>query len=164
MVSEPLHDGHGRRISDLRVSVTDRCNFRCQYCMPAEGLAWLERSELLSFEEIERLVTLFASLGVYSVNGSYVDLVILYVVGVAGFAMRRFGWPVAPAIIGVILGPLAEQQLRRALAISQGDYGTLVDSPRAVVLFGIAFVVLLAPLVARIARKDRQLVRESEPV
>ena len=64
MVSEPLHDGHGRRISDLRVSVTDRCNFRCQYCMPAEGLAWLERSELLSFEEIERLVALFASLGV----------------------------------------------------------------------------------------------------
>ena len=109
-------------------------------------------------------IVLFASLGVYSVNGSSVDLIILYVVGVVGFAMRRFGWPVAPAIIGVILGPLAEQQLRRALAISQGDYGTLVDSPRAVVLFGIAFVVLLAPLVARIARKDRQLVRESEPV
>ncbi|CAA9523389.1 MAG: Cyclic pyranopterin phosphate synthase (MoaA) [uncultured Solirubrobacterales bacterium] len=64
MRPELLHDGHGRRISDLRVSVTDRCNFRCQYCMPAEGLAWLERSELLSFEEIERLVTLFASLGV----------------------------------------------------------------------------------------------------
>ena len=53
---EPLLDGHGRRISDLRVSVTDRCNFRCQYCMPAEGLPWLERDEILSFEEIERLV------------------------------------------------------------------------------------------------------------
>ena len=51
-----LIDGHGRRISDLRVSVTDRCNFRCQYCMPAEGLPWLERAEILSFEEIERLV------------------------------------------------------------------------------------------------------------
>ena len=54
--AEPLVDGHGRRISDLRVSVTDRCNFRCQYCMPAEGLPWLDRSEILSFEEIERLV------------------------------------------------------------------------------------------------------------
>src|SRR5881397_1411889 len=61
---EPLVDGHGRRISDLRVSVTDRCNFRCQYCMPADGLPWLERSALLSFEEIERLVRVFASMGV----------------------------------------------------------------------------------------------------
>jgi cyclic pyranopterin phosphate synthase len=61
---EPLIDGHGRRISDLRVSVTDRCNFRCQYCMPADGLPWLERSALLTFEEIERLVRVFASLGV----------------------------------------------------------------------------------------------------
>ena len=57
-------DGHGRRISDLRVSVTDRCNFRCQYCMPAEGLPWVERSEILRFEEIERLVRLFARMGV----------------------------------------------------------------------------------------------------
>src|SRR4051794_37529011 len=64
MSTEPLVDGHGRRISDLRVSVTDRCNFRCQYCMPAEGLPWLERSALLTFEEIERLVRVFASLGI----------------------------------------------------------------------------------------------------
>jgi len=63
-----LTDGHGRRISDLRVSVTDRCNFRCQYCMPADGLPWLERSEILSFEEIERLVRLFAGLGVDEVR------------------------------------------------------------------------------------------------
>ena len=61
---EPLYDGHGRRISDLRVSVTDRCNFRCQYCMPAEGLPWLQRDEVLSFEEIERLVRLLAEMGI----------------------------------------------------------------------------------------------------
>jgi GTP 3',8-cyclase len=61
---EPLVDGHGRRISDLRVSVTDRCNFRCQYCMPADGLPWLERSEVLSFEEIERVVRLMVGMGV----------------------------------------------------------------------------------------------------
>ena len=52
MAPEPLVDGHGRLIGDLRLSVTDRCNFRCQYCMPAEGLPWLERSEILTFEEI----------------------------------------------------------------------------------------------------------------
>jgi cyclic pyranopterin phosphate synthase len=63
-----LHDGHGRRISDLRVSVTDRCNFRCQYCMPADGLPWLERSAVLSFEEIERVARLFASLGVTDIR------------------------------------------------------------------------------------------------
>jgi cyclic pyranopterin phosphate synthase len=64
MELEPLRDGHGRLIGDLRVSVTDRCNFRCQYCMPAEGLPWLERAEILSFEEITRLVSLFAAMGV----------------------------------------------------------------------------------------------------
>jgi GTP 3',8-cyclase len=64
MPLEPLVDGHGRRIADLRVSVTDRCNFRCQYCMPAEGLPWLERDEVLHFEEIQRIVGLVASMGV----------------------------------------------------------------------------------------------------
>jgi cyclic pyranopterin phosphate synthase len=65
---ERLRDGHGRLISDLRVSVTDRCNFRCQYCMPAEGLPWLDRAEILSFEEIERLVRLFARIGIEGVR------------------------------------------------------------------------------------------------
>jgi GTP 3',8-cyclase len=64
----PLYDGHGRRISDLRVSVTDRCNFRCQYCMPADGLPWLERDEILRFEEIARLVTLLAEMGVSDIR------------------------------------------------------------------------------------------------
>jgi cyclic pyranopterin phosphate synthase len=68
MAMEPLVDGHGRRIGDLRVSVTDRCNFRCQYCMPAEGLPWLERDDVLHFEEIERLVGLLAAMGVTDVR------------------------------------------------------------------------------------------------
>jgi GTP 3',8-cyclase len=68
MQLEPLKDGHGRLIGDLRVSVTDRCNFRCQYCMPAEGLPWLDREEILTFEEITRLVTLFAAMGVHDVR------------------------------------------------------------------------------------------------
>jgi cyclic pyranopterin phosphate synthase len=65
---EPLVDGHGRTIGDVRVSVTDRCNFRCQYCMPAEGLPWLDKPEVLTFEEIERLVTLLAAMGVHDVR------------------------------------------------------------------------------------------------
>lgn len=63
-----LIDGHGREIRDVRVSVTDRCNFRCQYCMPAEGLPWLERDSVLSFEEIHRLIALLASMGVGSIR------------------------------------------------------------------------------------------------
>src|SRR3954451_198667 len=63
-VMEPLRDGHGRLIRDVRVSVTDRCNFRCQYCMPADGLPWLERAEVLTCEEIARLVGLLAGMGV----------------------------------------------------------------------------------------------------
>jgi cyclic pyranopterin phosphate synthase len=68
MPGEPLRDGHGRRIADLRVSVTDRCNFRCQYCMPADGLPWLERDQVLSFEEIERLVRLMVGMGIEDVR------------------------------------------------------------------------------------------------
>jgi cyclic pyranopterin phosphate synthase len=65
---EPLVDGHGRTIGDVRISVTDRCNFRCQYCMPAEGLPWLERAAVLSYEEIERVVALLGAMGVHDVR------------------------------------------------------------------------------------------------
>src|SRR4051812_11795240 len=54
----PLIDPHGRTVRDLRISITDRCNFRCQYCMPVEGMQWLPRDEVLSFEEIERVARL----------------------------------------------------------------------------------------------------------
>jgi cyclic pyranopterin phosphate synthase len=67
-MTEPLVDGHGRTIGDVRISVTDRCNFRCQYCMPAEGLPWLERTALLSYEEIERIVRILAAMGVHDVR------------------------------------------------------------------------------------------------
>ena len=64
----PLLDTFGRVASDLRISVTDRCNFRCTYCMPAEGLAWLPKEEILTFEELTRLLALFVSLGVNSLK------------------------------------------------------------------------------------------------
>ncbi|MGH2597299.1 MAG: GTP 3',8-cyclase MoaA [Actinomycetota bacterium] len=64
----PLADTFGRVANDLRVSVTDRCNFRCTYCMPAEGLAWLPKNEILSFEEMTRLLGIFVGLGVGSIK------------------------------------------------------------------------------------------------
>jgi cyclic pyranopterin phosphate synthase len=64
----PLLDGWGRAIHSLRVSVTDRCNFRCRYCMPAEGLPWLPKPDVLTFEEIHRLVRVMAAMGVREVR------------------------------------------------------------------------------------------------
>ncbi|MBA2361090.1 MAG: GTP 3',8-cyclase MoaA [Actinobacteria bacterium] len=65
---ESLVDGWGREIKSLRVSVTDKCNFRCRYCMPAEGLEWLGRDEILSFEEIARIVRVLAAMGVSEIR------------------------------------------------------------------------------------------------
>ena len=64
----PLKDGFGRVATDLRVSVTDRCNFRCRYCMPAEGLPWLPKEEVLAFEEITRIVRILVECGVRSLK------------------------------------------------------------------------------------------------
>src|SRR5438034_4943926 len=63
-----LVDRYGRRATDMRLSLTDKCNFRCTYCMPAEGLEWLARDEILTFEEIERLVRVLARMGVREVR------------------------------------------------------------------------------------------------
>ena len=64
---QDLVDPFGRVIEDLRISITDRCNFRCTYCMPEEGMQWLPRSEVMSFEEIERLARIFVER--YGVRG-----------------------------------------------------------------------------------------------
>ncbi len=65
---EPLTDSFGREIKSLRVSVTDKCNFRCTYCMPAEGLEWMPKNEILTFEEIHRLVRVMARMGVSEIR------------------------------------------------------------------------------------------------
>jgi cyclic pyranopterin phosphate synthase len=63
-----LIDSYGRRISDLRISVTDRCNFRCVYCMPEEGMQWLNRDSILSFDEIERVARVAVDLGIEEIR------------------------------------------------------------------------------------------------
>lgn len=68
MSSPGLVDRFGRTATDLRISVTDRCNFRCRYCMPAEGLQWLPREQLLTFEEIQRIARMLVGLGIRSIK------------------------------------------------------------------------------------------------
>ncbi|MPR00420.1 tripartite tricarboxylate transporter permease [Modestobacter sp. I12A-02628] len=100
-------------------------------------------------------ILMFASLGCYAVNADPLDLVILLLLGVLGFFMRRYGWPVAPAVIGLILGPVAENNLRRALAISDGDLGVLVETWFSRIVLLLALVALVGPIVLRVVRGQR---------
>ena len=100
-------------------------------------------------------ILLFASLGAYAVNADPLDLVLLLVLGLLGFAMRRFGWPVAPAVIGLILGPVAETNLRRAVAIGEGNAAVLVSSPFSVIIYLVALLAIVLPPVLRRVRGRR---------
>jgi putative tricarboxylic transport membrane protein len=97
-------------------------------------------------------ILLFAALGTYAVNFVVDDLIVLLVIGVVGFFMRRHGYPIAPAVVGMILGPMAEEQLRRTLTISQGNPVALVDSPFAMAAYGILAVILISATVLRFRR------------
>ena len=100
-------------------------------------------------------ILFFASMGAYAVNSQPFDLFLLLALGLLGFAMRRFGLPVLPLIVGVILGPLAEKQARRSLQLSGGDPSGLIGGPVAWVCYAIIAVVLLWPLVAKVIRSRR---------
>ncbi len=100
-------------------------------------------------------ILFFACVGAYAVSGQPVDLVVLLVIGGIGFLMRRYGLPVLPAIIGVILGPDAELQLRRALQIADGDWTTLVSTPMSVIIYVIIAALLLVPAIRGLRRRSR---------
>jgi putative tricarboxylic transport membrane protein len=88
-------------------------------------------------------VLVLASLGAYSLNGSLVDLGILYLVGGVGCAMRVYDVPLVPAVLGLVLGPLSELQFRRAMAISEGDLTVLLTRPISATLLVLAMALLL---------------------
>jgi putative tricarboxylic transport membrane protein len=100
-------------------------------------------------------ILVFATLGAYSLHQSVVDLATLYVFGLLGFMMRRWGFPVAPAVIGLILGPLAESQFRRALAISQGDVSVFFTHPISASLLALTAALVLVPWIIRVVRERR---------
>jgi putative tricarboxylic transport membrane protein len=94
-------------------------------------------------------ILVFATMGTIAANPSVVELIQLAVFGIMGFLMRRYDFPIAPVVIGLILGPIAEAQLRRALSISLGDPMVLLQSPLSATLLGIALIALVAPFVLR---------------
>ncbi|RVJ53712.1 tripartite tricarboxylate transporter permease [Sinorhizobium medicae] len=101
-------------------------------------------------------ILLFATVGTYGISRSVFDLVMLYAIGLAGFFMRRYDFPTSPVIIGMILGPLAEQQFRRAMTMSQGDLSVFVARPISASLLVLAFIALTAPIVLSFLRSRRE--------
>ncbi|MGO3222305.1 tripartite tricarboxylate transporter permease, partial [Microbacterium gubbeenense] len=87
-------------------------------------------------------ITVFCAMGIYASSGSVFDLAVLLVVGIVGFLMRALDFPLAPLIIGMVLGPLAETSLRDAAMSANGDFAVLVQSPIAIGLYGVLVVVL----------------------
>jgi putative tricarboxylic transport membrane protein len=92
-------------------------------------------------------------MGTIAAKPSVVELSMLALFGVLGYLMRRYDYPIAPVVVGLILGPIAEAQLRRAMQISLGDPLVLVQSPISATLLGIALIALIAPFVLTGLRK-----------
>lgn len=101
-------------------------------------------------------ITIFALLGAYALNTSTFDVQVAIAIGIVGFLFRRFGVPITPLILGMILGPNLELQFRRALQISNGDYATLWASPLSKVLYVVLFLALMTPVLSRIMTRVRK--------
>ncbi len=98
-------------------------------------------------------ILVFGTLGVYSLSNSVVETLIVYAVGLLGFFMRKYDFPVAPVILGAILGPLMETQFRRALEISQGDFSVFVTRPLTLAILLLAAAAFLIPLGLKVLRR-----------
>jgi putative tricarboxylic transport membrane protein len=98
-------------------------------------------------------ILVFATIGTYGISRSVVDLILLYVVGFMGFMMRRFDFPTSPVIIGMILGPMAEQEFRRAMTISNGDPMIFLQKPLSLMLLVLAAIAVLSPILWRLRRR-----------
>ena len=102
-------------------------------------------------------ILIFATVGAYGMRQSTFDLFLLYGIGVLGVVMRRFDFPTAPVVIGMILGPLAEAQMRNAVAIGEGSWTIFVTRPMSLTLVLVVVAVLLLPRVLRlVARRQNK--------
>ena len=100
-------------------------------------------------------ILVFATLGVYAVSGSVVEVLLAYLIGIVGFFMRVYGFPISPVVLGVILGPMMETQFRRALLLGDGDISIFVTRPLTATLLGLAVAALLLPYLPRIVARLR---------
>lgn len=138
-MSERLMDAFGRTINDLRVSVTDLCNLRCQYCMPAEGVEWMPKEAILSFEEIERLVAIMVDLGIDSVRLT------------GGEPLVRRDLPVLAGMLGQI-GGIEDLSITTNGYFLERDAAALVAA--GVTRFNVSLDALTRERFAEITRRD----------
>ena len=94
-------------------------------------------------------VLAFSTLGIYTLNNNIFDVAVVYVLGILAFFMRRYGFPLAPTILAVVLGPLLEQEFRRAMAISNGDPTVFLTRPLSATILVLALAAVSAPVLAR---------------
>ena len=136
-----------------RLALYRQCRCWCSICRWS-GCRWL-----LSIPQhlLYGAILVFSTLGVYSLNGSTFDLVLLAIFGALGFIMRRSELPVAPCVIGLILGPMAEAHFRRALSISQGDLSVFVTQPISAAILALALAALVVPTVISWTRSRRAI-------
>ena len=99
-------------------------------------------------------ILIFATVGVYGMRQSAFDLVLLYAIGLLGVVMRRFDFPTAPVVIGMILGPLAEAQMRNALSIGEGRWTVFLQRPGSIALLVVIVAVLVVPLLLKMRRRS----------
>ena len=100
-------------------------------------------------------ILIFATIGVYGMRQSAFDLLLMLGIGMLGVVMRRFDFPTAPVIVGMILGPLAEAQMRNALSIGEGHWGVFVERPMSATLLAIVVAVLVLPRVMALIRRSK---------
>ena len=105
------------------------------------------------------MILALSALGVYSLNREVADLYIMFGIGILGFVLRRYGYPLAPIILGLVLGPMLETELRRALLGSRGDWLVLVERPMAAFILALALLIVISPLIARLWRRLRSSVQ-----
>jgi len=114
-------------------------------------------------------ITVISAIGVYSLNRNAFDLVVVFVLGVIGFVMKRYDYPLGPVILGIVLGPLIDNNLRRGMIMTDGNIVAMLTRPATAVILGIALVFLVLPFAIRLygrarGRTDLAMLTESEVV
>jgi putative tricarboxylic transport membrane protein len=106
------------------------------------------------------LILLFCLIGVYAVSNTVFDIYIMVLFGVLGYLMKKFGYEPAPLVLAFVLGPMLENNLRKSLILSQGDFSTFVTRPLSAIALLLAVVLLLSPLIPRLRGKREAIALE----
>jgi len=108
------------------------------------------------------LILMFCIVGVFSSNAAVFDVFVMVLFGLIGYLMRKFGYEPAPLVLAFVLGPLLENNLRKALILSRGDFATFIERPISATCLVLAALMLIVPLLPALARKREVIALDSE--